>query len=344
MTQEIELKLRISVDSIDALAAQLSLMAQEEAVKSLRNHYFDTPDLALAKSKAALRIRASAKGYEQTLKTRGHSQGGMKIRNEWNWPLASEALDLTLLTSDQVTASLPAGLSTDHLDRLFSTNFRRRSWHLEAEATRIEVVLDEGQVIAGANTQPLCELELEILDGDPHQLWTMLARLQKVAPMWLSDVSKAERGYGLAQDVPFKLWLEDDLPKDLSGVLSHSLVGLQRGVEELLWNHPHPACEGSLADSIWAPAYLLWLVGGSSLKSEVEAFLSSLLLSPKPDNIAAANHLIELSFAVYQFLIEPDELAILNIDWPEKRIQALELLSISLTMYDSFNERLGLLR
>jgi inorganic triphosphatase YgiF len=63
--------------------------------------------------------------------------------------------------------------------------------------SKIEAALDRGRVEAGDRTLDLCELELE-LKGGPHQgVYALAKRLAEAAPIRLSFVSKAERGYRL---------------------------------------------------------------------------------------------------------------------------------------------------
>ena len=65
----------------------------------LTNLYFDTPSLALARAKIALRLRKTPDGWLQTLKAAGTAQGGLHSRHEWETPVSNEALDFDALAA-----------------------------------------------------------------------------------------------------------------------------------------------------------------------------------------------------------------------------------------------------
>ena len=198
MTYEIELKLRFDPVQADILAAAIGARAQAGRQSRLNNTYYDTPDGRLSAAGCALRIRQKGpNNWEQTLKTRGQSIGGLQQRREWNWPLQRNALDFGLLNSAEVQEHWPASVDTQALVPLFSTGFQRHAWIWEMGTSKAEVVMDRGVVRAGDLSTPLCEVELELLDGSPEVLWWMASSLCSSVPLWLSDISKAERGFRL---------------------------------------------------------------------------------------------------------------------------------------------------
>ncbi|OMH28004.1 inorganic triphosphatase [Motiliproteus sp. MSK22-1] len=223
MAQEIELKLSLPASAYNSLREQPLLkkyQRQERETRSLCNLYFDTPELALNRHKIALRIRRQGDRFIQTLKTRGSSQGGLHQRQEWEWDLESAELDCSLLPAD----ALPQGVDLASFEPVFSTDFERTVWKLrvpgEDQDTDIELVLDEGWAIAGAwnSNKPepgkrksgpstsasitkgrdaISEVELELLSGDPGQLYRLALELSKEVPLRITRVSKAERGFRL---------------------------------------------------------------------------------------------------------------------------------------------------
>jgi len=93
---------------------------------------------------------------------------------------------------------------------------------------------------------PLCELELELLDGDISHLWQLANQLCQATPLWLSDISKAERGYRLA--IPDTDWspetgsIEGQSPLTQLNTL---LTLLKRTLEYHVWHDlPTPLREG----------------------------------------------------------------------------------------------------
>ncbi len=299
MAQEIELKLRIPTSdkgqSIGKLSAYLNQIADPQGERVLANQYFDTPQRDLLQARAALRIRRKGDTYEQTLKTRGRSEAGMQVRNEWNWPIAGPELDESLLQQEEVTRCWPERADSQALEPVFSTDFNRLVWLWQDGENRIEVVLDQGQVCAWDRQESLCELELELLDGSPQCLWALLAELQTQVPLWISDVSKAERGYRLAGVRP--QW-QSHVDPDASEAeqLSGALVDIQRLTEATLWDgESHRILQTAVHG-------LQSLSDDAQLAELLEAFASALLPRPDMQQRAAAEVLGQISCRVWYLL------------------------------------------
>lgn len=256
MATEIELKLRLDPSDIGKLAAWLDQNTDSSQPLSLQNDYFDTPKLALAAAHTALRIRSTQQGYEQTFKVRSASSQGIQVRHEWNWPLVARELDTHLLTLPEVQAQWPSDIALDDLSLLhavFSTDFDRRRWlfHDAARGAVVEIVIDEGQILAGGEQEPLCEIELELQSGSADAMWPLLEDLHKQVPLWLSDISKAERGYRLAGVAGSRF--SDDLVDESGKGLMSQVFNLQRALEYRLWNN------ASVSD-IWLYGYPLFCI------------------------------------------------------------------------------------
>jgi len=199
LATEIELKLSILDDSVDALGSIKACLveagiAAEFQANKLNNVYFDTCGLRLNAEKIALRIRDKQGGYIQTLKTKGSSINGLSQRGEWEWSLGSSALDISLL---QACDAWPKDIDLDTLKGVFETDFVRHQIEFEWGLSRIELALDLGEIKAGNSSDKIEEIELELKSGvanDLHSLHAQLGKNLKLAP---SDISKAERGYRL---------------------------------------------------------------------------------------------------------------------------------------------------
>nr|GFD42166.1 hypothetical protein [Tanacetum cinerariifolium] len=61
----------------------------------------------------------------------------------------------------------------------------------------IEAALDLGNVIVGKQKEEICELELELREGEPSALLELAAELAEKLALMPCDISKAERGYRL---------------------------------------------------------------------------------------------------------------------------------------------------
>lgn len=170
----------------------------------LTNLYFDTPSLALARAKIALRLRKTPDGWLQTLKAAGTAQGGLHSRHEWETPVPNEALDFDALAAacddDAALAALRAAQA--ELAERFRTSFVRRLWRLVFDGARIEAAIDRGEVTATvsgeARREALSEIELELLSGDERALHALTSALSAEVPgLAPENVNKAQRGYRL---------------------------------------------------------------------------------------------------------------------------------------------------
>ena len=73
----------------------------------------------------------------------------------------------------------------------------RQRHEIEQNGAKIELVLDQGKIVAGFHTLLLCEVELELKEGSPAAVFALARALDAVAPLQLSPLSKAQRGYRL---------------------------------------------------------------------------------------------------------------------------------------------------
>jgi inorganic triphosphatase YgiF len=204
---EREIKLALPTSQHDEVAQFFTRRTgQPGRPVTLKNVYFDTPDLTLANAKAALRLRATPDQWLQTFKTVGESTGGLHNRHEWELPVAGEALEIDALldacddepSRDALRAAAP------ELIALFRTDFERVIWDIEHEGACIEAALDSGEVSAEVDgesrTTPISELELELKSGDESALSTLSAELRGMfLDLQPEDVSKAQRGYRLRE-------------------------------------------------------------------------------------------------------------------------------------------------
>jgi triphosphatase len=204
---EREIKLSLPADQVGA-ATRWFVARTGTAGRpvELANIYFDTPELTLARSKSALRLRHTPDGWLQTFKTAGNASSGMHSRHEWEMPVAGEALEIGALLQvcDEPTVAAALRAAAPDLIELFRTNFTRTLWQLASHGATIEAAIDQGDVLATVNGEarqaPILEIELELKSGEEaalHALAEELGRnVQGLAP---DDISKAQRGYRLRQ-------------------------------------------------------------------------------------------------------------------------------------------------
>lgn len=203
MVKETEIKLRASRATLAALRNHPLLKKRNKSGwqhGELFNQYYDTPARDLARARVALRLRRDGEQYIQTLKSRGQSVAGLSERNEWDWYLERPELDLGRLGDDCWPAEL-ATLDKAALQPIFTTDFARDkaeiAWGRGKAKVVIEAALDLGKVLAAGREEEICELELELREGEPAALLELACELAADLPLMPCDISKAERGYRL---------------------------------------------------------------------------------------------------------------------------------------------------
>lgn len=220
---EIELKIMLNKQNIPLVKKWLSdannftLLAHKKDV--LGNTYYDTPEQFFAQQKMGLRVRTQNNQFEITLKTKGEIVGGLHIRPEYNLELPNNQPDLMALVAKYNLPFENTEEITQHLQPTFSTDFTRQSWLVKVGNAEIEVALDQGQIKNTYGEEPICELEFEIKQGSLADLFTLVDAMPKADGMWLSGVSKAQRGYIVGQAVKF----EQEIAKALQGEDSYLL-------------------------------------------------------------------------------------------------------------------------
>ncbi|MBC8729210.1 CYTH domain-containing protein [Paraburkholderia sp. UCT2] len=205
MGMEREIKLALPASQVQAATQWFAARAGKNgrAIK-LVNIYFDTPQLTLASSKSALRLRQTPDGWLQTFKTVGTATNGLHSRHEWELPVAGAKLEIESLLSacDEPAAADALKQAAPALIELFHTNFTRTLWLLDSNGAQIEAAIDQGDVLAEVDDEarraPISEIELELKSGDEAALHTLAAELGKrIAGLAPDDISKAQRGYRL---------------------------------------------------------------------------------------------------------------------------------------------------
>ena len=249
MPKETELKLRASPETLAALREHPLLKKRNKSgwqTRELLNQYFDTPERALAEARVALRLRRDGDTVIQTLKCRGTSVAGLSERNEHEWQLDKVKLDLKKLDDSCWPAQL-ADLDKKTIKPLFTTDFTREyaeiAWGRGKAKVVIEAALDQGFVIAGKRKEAICELELELREGEPAALLELAAELTTSVALMPCDISKAERGYRLFDANSYSLSLpaptidaEQPLDDAFAALAWHLLGSSQRLAEQYRFN------------------------------------------------------------------------------------------------------------
>ena len=187
---EQELKFQLGLNSMDALAE--TFPPQSGDITQLHAVYFDTPTHALRDAGFSLRVRRDGDVFRQTLKHRG--DGGLFARDEWEVEVAGSELDLGILAGTPASAVI----GDMPLEPVFTVSVERRLHSWTSDRAVVQVTLDTGSITIGEKCEPVAELELELIDGEPAALFELARILLAKAALTLAFASKAERGYRLA--------------------------------------------------------------------------------------------------------------------------------------------------
>lgn len=205
---ETELKLYAAPDDLAKLrdaVVGLAAVVRQPRTKHVVTDYYETPDLALARSGIALRVRQIGRRRIQGLKARQQSAADAGAvagsRGEWEWPIDGETLDLRRLNRKEIAPLVPVH-ALGSLAALFRTEIERTIIEVKPdETTTIEVSFDEGRLLADGRSAAISEVELEVKSPErPERLGTLYRlalELLGAAPVILGAESKADRGYRL---------------------------------------------------------------------------------------------------------------------------------------------------
>lgn len=199
---EVELKLLVApadLERVEHHPALRELHRWAGHKERLATVYYDTPEFDLARAGVALRVRRSGDRWMQTLKADGEAVAGLHTRDELEWPLDGEAIDLAALDGSRYRKLFADGRVRERLQPVFTTEFDRAARLISfPDGTAAELAIDRGEIRAGARSAPISEAEIELKTGDAQRLFALARELARDVPLRLGHESKAERGYALA--------------------------------------------------------------------------------------------------------------------------------------------------
>ena len=200
---EVELKLALDPDDLGRLRNASALAGAKPKTNIVDALYLDTREREIARSGMALRIRRTGRRWMQCVKAGTSGAGGLHSRHEWEIERPGPHVDLSLFR-DTPLAELP-GVESLHerLSVAFRVTYERTAWIIAPKAgTRLEVAFDIGEVRRGKHAEPICEVEIECVEGDAMAAFDLALQLNEVAALRPSAVTKAQRGYRLMRAKP----------------------------------------------------------------------------------------------------------------------------------------------
>ena len=203
--REIELKLQCTPEAMDRIRQAPRLREQSAAskCKQMRSVYYDTDDLRLGEKGYALRLRFSGDKCIQTLKA-SHDKTETSFLHDTEeyeslLPCRIDEPDLELLPPP-VREKLRKLIDGEKLRPRVESDIARETIDLRSEeGDCVELAFDAGQVKANGSNAAICEVELELKEGNPEELYRIALDFADIAPMRISRRSKAERGFALLQ-------------------------------------------------------------------------------------------------------------------------------------------------
>lgn len=300
MTVETELKFIATPEAAARLPATLSAWPhQHTPARLLSNTYYETGGNTLRGYDMGLRIRGEDGRYEMTLKTKGQTVGGLHQRPEFNIPLEAPALDISLLPAEVWPAGCDVAALQQALQPLFSTHFQREKWVVTYRQSEIEVALDQGEVKAGGLAEPLREIELELKHGERDDLLALAGILSAGGGLRLGSLSKAARGYYLAQGRPERAVRPVPVLRVAGkatveqGMQAAFMLGLdQWQYHEELWLNGDPQARAAIGEALTLLRQVFALFGGlvpRKASTDLRAGLATLEEKLAADDVSAGD-------------------------------------------------------
>jgi triphosphatase len=203
---ELELKFQVPPELRASLTHEL--LRHGGRRMHLLARYFDTPGGLLGSHAVSLRLRHEGRRWVQTLKAAGRN-AVHRLEHEvvLRVPAGTEpALDLSrhdgTPAGDQLRALL-TDVPESTLAERFATDITRLAAQLRTPAGTVEAAFDLGAVRAGERAAPVCELELELVEGDAATVFEMATLWRAHGGLWLDTRSKARRGADQAEGRDF---------------------------------------------------------------------------------------------------------------------------------------------
>jgi triphosphatase len=178
---EIELKYKIgSVELFEKILSDTWIRshaeyAEPESIR-MKAAYFDTEDYILIRHNVAFRIRSEGERTLATLKWSDDNDGisGLYIRSEINIPVSDQACffhpDPSIFKESAEGKDLLDLLDGSPLINVFDMVFTRNRYRIDYGHSILEIALDDGVAVAGQESIPIRELEIEVLSGNKEEL------------------------------------------------------------------------------------------------------------------------------------------------------------------------------
>ncbi len=168
--------------------------------RTLRSIYYDTPQQSLRKAGIALRLRRDGRRWIQTVKSKARLYGGLSAVGEWESPAPGGRLRLDAIGDTAIRDEVRKLVDGAVLAPVCETVMKRKAAEVCAEdGTTAVLATDFGEIRADGRAETLREAEIELVDGRVEGLFDIAHELFPEGGLTFSRLSKAARGYLLAE-------------------------------------------------------------------------------------------------------------------------------------------------
>ena len=194
---EVELKLWVAPEDIAAVLnnPRFADSLHDPTRATLDSVYFDSKDRFLRDHGLTLRVRHDGDKRVQTIKS-ADSGVGLFERSEWEETIENDQPDISRVRDTALGQILTDEVGKE-LKPVFETRIERTAYHLNGNGADIIFAIDEGKILASDSSQPVSEIELELRQGSPADLFKIARDILDIVPAHLEFKSKPERGYQL---------------------------------------------------------------------------------------------------------------------------------------------------
>ena len=194
---EVELKLWVAPEDINAVLhnPRFAASLHDPTRETLDSIYFDSEDRFLRDHGLTLRVRYDGEKRVQTIKSADPCVGLFE-RSEWEQTIEDDRPDVSGVKDTALGEILTDEVGKE-LRPVFETRIERTAYHLNGNGADIILAIDEGQILAQDSSQPVSEIELELRQGNPSDLFKIARDILDIVPAHLEFKSKPERGYEL---------------------------------------------------------------------------------------------------------------------------------------------------
>ena len=192
MGYEFEIKFSATEQAQDQI---LAAYPTEYKTYQMETTYYDAPDGSLSQRHITLRRRMENETSVCTVKTPTAGIG----RGEWECECGDIQEGIYRLCDLGAPKELLV-LTAPGVERVCGAAFRRLAATVFCEDTVLELALDRGVLLGGGKEVPLCEVEVELKQGDPETAIRFAQELAAQFGLIREEKSKFRRALALAKE------------------------------------------------------------------------------------------------------------------------------------------------